>query len=754
MTSDLIESVAAREIPKPESSQIPDGAAEILDRKRRSWNWMKASFWDEFQTVYQNYRGERDPEKDPNDPSKIDTSQTSIAMPDTWSLVRRLVARVTAQPPSLKFRADDPDVASRISRALMYQWDRAQVQRYQKRHVTQAGLFGWSVRPWYWAVDEFMRKRRVNPLDPQWTEQVFEQYADKIQGYLSAEGIAPDQAADPQLQTALAGRLMGEVGRGNLVPIQYLYKCYEGPKTDFLFVGDCYPEPQFQTLQSSNWFIVERRRNREWIESLVRLYGEKYPDVAKGFEQLLKDYPNGSARDDQREMQQLRTSLNAAAGRSEDLLGSDSGRQSSEWTITEMHVPGRNASISYLGESSVWLGKIPYPYELDGKIAFTELTLIDDILCGIGDSHARVIRGLQELHNRQVCQRTDLIYNVLRPLMWTKNKRILKNPGLLHRGPGFRLIEVESQGDLGVLGEQAALAAASASISDTSDIMRLIQMATGENNMSNAANIDPSQNRTATGARIMAFNADILTKDLVDKFSTTSIEPDLEMMYLLNRSELTEPIGFDGSQYNRQYSAGAPTEGQPQQQPQMMTATPEDFQYDGQVIVEVGSTLADDDDSNVTKAQALLQAALSAPNLFNAQAAAQDYIIALGKGRELQKYMAPPPQPPPPPEPKGSISGNVKLETLTRVGQAKILNGVGFEIAPEDILPVGILPSIPPNAGPSAPAGGPASFSAPPAMRPQRVPLPQPEPDGGLEMPFAAQSFNASRGRGPMDGGA
>jgi hypothetical protein len=48
----------------------------------------------------------------------------------------------------------------------MYQWDQGGVQRQQKKHMTQALLFGISVRAWYWSVDEYTRSGRVDLLDP------------------------------------------------------------------------------------------------------------------------------------------------------------------------------------------------------------------------------------------------------------------------------------------------------------------------------------------------------------------------------------------------------------------------------------------------------------------------------------------------------------------------------------------------------------------------------------------------------------
>src|SRR4051812_33251141 len=115
-------------------------ASIIVDRKQKSLLWLQDNYYPQWESTYKAYKCERDPEKDAD--GKVDKTQTSVSMPDTWAHVRRTVARATAQPPHIKFRADDPKMAELISRTIMYQWDKARIQRIQKRHMTQAVLTG------------------------------------------------------------------------------------------------------------------------------------------------------------------------------------------------------------------------------------------------------------------------------------------------------------------------------------------------------------------------------------------------------------------------------------------------------------------------------------------------------------------------------------------------------------------------------------------------------------------------------------
>lgn len=717
----------------PETSkQARDTQSEVVALRKRSHQWMAHNFYDQWVQAYKSYKCERDPERDSNDSSKEDPTQTSLGMPDTWSVVNRQVARITAQPPNLRFLAKDRGLAEKISRKLMYDWDRGNVQRQQKKHVRQACLFGWSVRAWSWGRIEHPRKRRVDPFaaSQKDMEDIRDQFGPDLAGMRGGE--AENMAA---LLSA-----HGRPGEPPTLSLSYQYKKYEGPRADFVFVGDAFPEPNFSSIQESGVFIVRRRRNKKWLETIAKTYGQ----LAAGVAALLNKHPNGtSGRNTQDDAGDLFRKLEGAVGRTEDLavdMGIDQFG-TKMWTVWEAHFPGEDAKLVYLGEDELIGTLSPYPYDLDGKVAFTEMVLIDDLLSGVGDSNARIIRGLQLLHDRQVNKRWDLIDAVQRPLIGTSSRKLFENPGLVKRGKGFRLVLLGGEGEVWPIGDHGAIAGAAAGLQDEESIHRNIQQATGESNMSLMANVDPGQNRTATGARLMAYQQDVLTKDAVDMFLQTSINPDAEMMYLLNRSEMPEAIEFDASRLNRQFSStpGSATE------PQMMTVTPLDFQIDGEVEAEAGSTLADDDEAKVQQAQNLFAAAVGNPTMFNTEKARETYLISMGKGRELPEWAAPPPAPPPTAEPvKESISVSMKFELLPPVVQRAILERSEL-VAPGALLdgidpPASLMAAFgEPPAGPAGPAPEPGG--GPPA--PGHAPPPLP-PTGGREI-GAAQAAATGR---------
>ncbi len=707
---------------KPEAE---DKGQEIITERRRRQQWLENNYWAEWLTTFQNYKCEEDPHLDPNDETKLDPSQTSVGMPDTWGMVRRFVARVTSQPPSHRFIGSD-------------------------RHVLQAGLFGISVLAWSWAKDASIRRRRVNPLDPKFANEVEEQYKEKLEQYAIDEGTTLDQVkllgeSDPQakevIKATFAAKLIEDIGKGNLVPIQYLFKSYEGPKADLLYIGDCYFEPDFQTFQSQNSFIVDRRRNLRYLKDLLKLY----PQIKDGLTLLTDTFPDGSTRANTgKSPTNLREKMQGLIERSSEQSLTE-GQAALEWTITERHVGGEKPRIDLVAEDGIWIGSIDSPYDLDGKLPFTELTFIDDILCGIGDSTARITRGLNKLHNRLANSRADLVYNLQKPLVGTSDLSLFEEPEKLTRHKGFRLFYTrQGQNALWTHQEGAAMSSAIASLNDESSMQRMMQVASGESNLSLSADVDPQQNRTATGAKIQARAADVLTKDAIDMY-TFCLRDQLEMMRLFNRSELGEDIEVDPEQYPMKAGMGLfeggqqqpaqgqgpeiPVEGQGQEAGQQsapvpVIVTPEDFQDDGEIQVEVGSTLAEDDDTKLSRAQTGVQLASSFPQVVNLKTALIELLIALGKGKSLSRWIMPPAPPAPPEMPNRSI--NVPLDKQPPEIQAMILTkyfGIDEELAKQ--MAAG-QPGAMPGAGPSGPSAGPPQPPGPS----NGLPMPQGPPPG------------------------
>lgn len=718
-----------------------DLAAQLSARKSSSRKFLEANYFDEWQQVAQAYYCERDYEKD--DDGNDDRTQATLSVPNTFSYVRRNVARITAQPPHIRFRAKDSNIADLIGRTLMYQWDKGHAQRPQKMHVQQALLFGWSVKAWHWASDSWMRSRRVDPNDgnPETLQRVFESYAD----WLAQRGIDVTAIQSEEDARMVIGELLKAKGRGNLLKVKYEYAGYVGCRSEVLFIGDCYPEPYFTSIQSSNWFQCERRRDRSWFENLAKVYGEEHPELLKQLDLLFEKYPRGSqayynevSGSENDTLANFRTYFAKAQGRDNYYSETTSNERSTQlWTVTEEHVPGEDTRLRLMAERDIWLGDFPAPYDLDGKIPFTELLFIDNLTSGIGDSAMRILRGLQEMHSNHFCKMYEAYDKILRPLIATSDPELYENSDRIKRGKGFRLAFLRRGPEsLWMPGEQGAAAAAAASLSgDQTAVMQMWQQGTGESNMSMSANVDPAQSATATGARIMAYVGDVLTKDGVDMFTEVSLKPDAEMMFEITRSEMTEPLEFEANAYTRQYSFA-----QDPLREQWVKAEPLMFQADGEIVVEIGSTLAADDQDKLTKAQLQWSMFRNAPDV-NQQTLLHRTLVALGEGANLQQWAAPQPPPPPPPPPKASVSVSIKGEDLIypTPGLTAVLQEAGIE------LQSGAPP--PPNGAPAPGMGGPPPPGQPiPPGAPPPVGPPPPPPNG----PMDGGMYAASRGVNPL----
>lgn len=730
-------------------------ANEVIERRKVSAQWQEAVYWDEWTAAFQAYYCNRDPEVDEN--GKPDPTQTSLHMPDTFAYVRRTTARVTAQPPSIKFRAKDHSIRELISRTLMWQWDKARVQRQQKMHVTQALIFGWSVRAWHWTNQTYPRKRRIDPfqflVDPEITKLIEDTYGNLIQNQFGIRSAEVPPGMQQQYQAEVVQWLISDQSRmsGELLKVIYMHKPYEGPQCSFIMLADCYPSPSFGTLQTAESFIVDRRRDKTWIENTAKwLNSEGRVAEANRLQEVMTLAPKGTPNYDITNVSSysFRKRMAEAAGRSEmfeDQNATAGERQSATWVITEEHIPapGGTAKMRLIFDGptakSHWIGEFPEPIDIEGKIPFTELVFIDNLLGGIGDSTPRIIRGLQELHSRIACVRTDLAYALARPYVWTTDEEIYENaPEMLRRGKGLRvLLTRDGPNSIGSLNEGPAIASMASTLNDETPIRQQLLQATGENNMSANANLDPAQNRTATGARITAYNQDILSRDLLT-MQNFGLEDDATMMYEMTRSEMTEPVEFEASQYNRNYS----TEADPMRE-EWIKVGPELFQTDGEIVVESGSTLADDDEAKQQQVMTLNQMFRGVANV-NQDTLRDKTLIAMGQGRNLAEWVPKPMPPPPvPPETKSSFSINAKWEELAEPFRAAIMKNANIEVEVPNAAPVPGQPPMPgiPPAGMqppgSAPAAGPGISGGVPVL-----PTPPPDPATG--------AYAAAKGMAPQ----
>lgn len=716
-------------------------AGELIEKYRSYARYQQRAYHGEWFRALQAFECNRDPEKDWE--GKDDLTQTSMGLPDTWGYVRRVVARTTAQLPNLRYKCEDDLREQNIGHHLMWQWDKAGIQKQQKRHVQQAAILGWSPRGWSWEKRRVRRSRRVDPNNPASWSDIEETYnvplkaiAAQIQQAVTAGAVDP--STGPQMISELITELMVKHGRGGLLPIRYDYLAYEGPKAEFILACDVFPNPDEDDIQVGG-LITRRLRSQEWIEAQIELYRDdaRTAKVAQGFYDLLLKHKQGTQRrrdEMDADLVDFRNLMERAYGRPVQPPRDHHTNYSQPeplWLITEEHVPGSNPRLRIVGEDDVWIGEVPYPYDLEGKIAFTDARLIPDLFGPVGDSVPRRLWAVQEAKNRLFSRRIDLVDTMLRPLIGTNDPHLYNNPDALKRYGGYRLVQMRGgQGSMWQMQESAAQAAVIAGLNEESAIVRNWQIGSGESNMTMGADVDPQQNRTATGAKISAFNTDILTNDLVATL-TESIRADAEMMFLLNRSEMSfdTPRRFDRTPYARKPTAAEQAEsGYDPKRKEWVEISPLDLQLDGEVVVEAGSMLADDDEGRKQRAMTLVQLFGNRPNV-NQDKVRDEGLIALGYASRLSEFAVPPPPPQPPPpilRSNLSFSGQdiATIATVDPVLARSMLQAA--QLLPEQQPPPGAPgPQGPPQGPPPMPGMG-GGVPGIPAM------APPPQPDEEL----------------------
>lgn len=675
---------------------------------------MDRNYYTQFKEVYQAYKCERDPETDSD--GNIDETLTSLSMPETFGYVQRAVSRSTAQIPSLSFKSRT-GIKDLIGHTLMSQWDRGGTQRWQKLHYMQTALFGWSVRAWHWAEETFKKKRRVDPMQPDSWREIKMTY-----------GVDLAAMQDPEQVQYEIARLLEQHGSGSpqygmYLPVTYDFTAFEGPKSDVIMIADCFPQPNFRSIQTSEYFIVARRRNLDWINRTKAYYAERQPSVAQALEELLKKYPTGTmpewysshgGSETGGAVNFRRHQQDALRVEWDNFNYNSRANRTYEWTFYEEHRPGDRPRLAMCAEREFFIGEVDYPYDLDGKIAFTEAVLIDDLHAGIGDSVPRVLRGVQQLHDRLRCRQSDLVHALVRPTIGTDDRHLWENAkNYMTREGGLRLLYMpRGPNSLWTNNEGPAIAAAVAALNEEGAIARQWQVGSGETNISVGANVDPIQGRTATGARLMGAVGDLLTRNAVMMFIETSIKADAEMMYLLNRTEMTRDFEFDAMPYRRTKDLAEAMAIDPKRQ-EWVKVSPLDFQEDGDIVVEEGSTLAADDEGKMAKAATMWQMFSGRPDV-NQEALLFDVLSAMGKGYNAASYIVKPPPPPPPPAPvRPNLSVSVKWEDLAQPimtpAQQMVLQsaGITMQVTPPDA-------GMPPGAGMPPMGQGPGPEAMPP----------------------------------------
>jgi len=745
-----------------------DRARNMDDRIQRSESWLENNYWPVWEKTWESYSGYRKPQvlNDPTlaTPSTMDGAfaSDSVAilrqaatrikrqdrtdgLPVLWNACQRMVARVNANVPVITCRSRNTERADKLSASYMYFYDKAQRKsRVVNKTLTSAWITGWGPNSWGWDDTIIKRVRLVRPerMTDDMILAVLDTYEPQLVPII--EDIATSASIDPNDQEAMdevalqaipvLAQTYGHKGRLRII---YDERGYVGPSVKYTFPGDIFPEPEFDTLGTCAYVGEYMRVGIEWFQELYERHklpnGEYDPDLARRIQAVMDDKPNGDVRAIGSQSERLRGNLYNLVKRSASTHPSNEGTYADDievrWGVHKIEYPGHggeDATVEYKCDN-IWLGHFYYPYLIgDGKVARTELRIVDSILGGPGESPAHHIVSLADMYAQSFFQRHDLIDAISRPLLWTDDAALWSNPEFFTRNTsGFRVVYTRGGGkSFGFEQSGPAIASALSSMNSDESAMKLIQSTTGDSSLSSMAELAPQQSNTATGAKIMDRNTAVLAGQTTSMF-VKKIGDDCEMMRELLRSELNEDLSLDLGHYHLMGGQSAKLEDV---ETSMVTMEPEDYEDDGEIIVDSTSMFPDAKMNKVNEAQLIYTLAKENPDVVRMDEAIKDVLKAMGKGKDIGRLIKPQPEP----GAEGAGGGNPMEALMGAMGKGGPPNG-----KPQQSSPAGPQPQQgPANTNPTNPnPAGPKPNGFPPPPPAGAPPIPGtggPELEGQL----------------------
>jgi hypothetical protein len=661
--------------------------SDILERRRVSFSWFNENYYGEFAEVYRAAKCKTEPIMIEQNGKKVeDTSRTNVAMPDLATMIRRNTARMTANPPNIRFRvsgdnSDDPQddqkemLADRLNAWSYYQFDRSGEAKEHRRHVQQEETFGWSVTKLFEDKIESVRSYRYDRSkitsraklmelegnDPETIERAVEAFGDEM---------PPEEISRSIMQ------------EGDEIKSKVPVTKYEGPVLKTIFIGDLFPEPGFVSLDKSGWIVEDYLETDVWLEDML---DRKYEDPDTG--QMVQVFDpkacdeliESGVRDGALTLEgrsRLRDQLRTAVGQSDP--------HTLQYSTTKL-VPGKRFLISechetvdgypwiyWVGNESVLLGCQPYPWDLYGKWQYTEFCGLPDFVNGIGDSTPRLGRFLHKLHNVGFGQRTDLIRNILRRLVMVRRGADIKDEAT--ERSLLRMVEVKDFSDIKEFEEVDVPASAWTSEEQLLRMLNMLEPSLGTVDPGSGG--QPMAGKTATTSVLAQRAVDLLTQSKLDELDLYLKEVNQKKLWMLQQT-MQKAVEIPGS-YSR-------TEALSQRygKTSKISIDPYEIQEDIEVEPEAGSTLSQDDELRRLAAQQMAELAARDPLTWNAREVNKFYASTIRGAGDVNRFLNPPPTaPPPPPPPKVTVSFTQKVEDLPPATQQAIL-GAALGLPPD-----------------------------------------------------------------------
>ena len=677
--------------PNVATDTTPSLVSDVLDRRNESRRYMQINYWDAWEDVYRasKSRTKQITTKDKAGNDVEDKTRTNVAMPELGLIIRRKTARLTANPPQINYTvADDGDtqLADKLTAWAYQQFDKSGEAQEHRKMVQSAMIFGWGCSKLYWDTVEV-------------TKKFFRQfqsgkYAMDRASYMGMQGAPDDEinSAVKEKGSSLTDAEMSDAitryGPSAQAPTRV--KQFEGPVAKNIFIGDFFMEPGAAYLNVSGWAIENYWESDVWLKKM----GEKtYIDPQSGDERPiflpkaikeLADMPSWQPIYQQQPFD-LRSRLRTNALGQTLPLWPTKLLRGKRYDILECHTKDKSGQfwIEWIGNEKVYLGRMPYPWDLYGKYCYTEYVPLFDMLSAYGDSTPLLLRHLWLLHNSIVGSRRDLVANLLRPLM--KMKAGSDVPDEQVDRTLFRAIQMRNPDDLQpMLDNPGLLGAIAAANEEEAQNMRM--MALAEPNLTNVESgteANPQAGKTATTAVLAAKSADALTQFEIDSLNWYLKESGEKKLAMLQQ---TEPEMDENGQYQPYQVAGKyaqQVEGLSQKYGKASTVNLDFMELQQEIQVEPAamSMLSVDDEIRRNGVLQLVEMAGRMPNIVDPYYAAHSYAQTI-KGIDADKAV-PPPKPPQPPPPKVSLAVAAKWMEVPAELQAQFIGATGAQVTPE-----------------------------------------------------------------------
>lgn len=671
--------------------------SDIIERRNESKKWLKQNYWDEWVDTWRMIKCRTKPLKKIDSAGKEtteeDKSRTNVESGLANLIFRKNVARLSAQPYTLRVRGgDDPTKAPRLSALLSQQYDRSQEREQDVRVRMGAESLGIGISKLYW---DFISRQMVFRQGLMKDGQVvFKKRGD----IMRAQG-----APDDEIKQATAERgedmsddevqdFMGKSGTEITIP-QTIEK-YEGPRVKYCFPGDVYWEPFASRLKLSSFITESYRESDLWLKKMA---GLTYKDPESGQQKKAFDPEavTGLMRLDPEpsvikgEFQELRDLFRTATGKQDQVQYQfpRNLRVRKMYDILEEHKQDDEGRmwITWVSENyrDKVLGKMPYPFNFYGDTAFTDETPLPDMIDAIGDSTPRLLRFMFSLFNLQHCQNFDYITQLIRRHFFAPSGMEFSEDSL--ERTGFRITRV-SGGSPSSLEPDPTPPIPEGAMERGAGIMQLIGMFEPSlNTTTDGTQFNPQASKTATTAVLQAKAADVLLQFKMDGRNAYLYQLGMKKIWMLQQmADLDRDweiqSKFFGTQLHELLKA------RDQQQPWALTdqdgkisgvrLNPQEIQEDFDCEPEAGSYMAVDDDLRRQAAVELDQIALQAPGVLDVGKVVINHMKTI-KGIDNPEEFLAKPQPPQPPPPKVNITFSGKLEDFPQLAEG-IMSEMGL----------------------------------------------------------------------------